>query len=69
MFLVLFMYFVWVRQPEDVDYVISIEYYSELLNHVSKNWEVLVRKKLTDKFGISILLAYFSDKNIPFFKT
>ena len=31
----MFRHFVWVRQPADADYVISIEYYSELLNHVS----------------------------------
>ena len=25
----------------DIADIISVEYYSELLNHVSKNWEVL----------------------------
>ena len=29
-------HFVWVRQPMDADCVISIEYYSKLLNHVSE---------------------------------
>ena len=43
-----FRHFVWVRQPADADYVISIEYYSELLNNVSENWEVLARRKYTD---------------------
>ena len=32
---------VWVRQSANGDCVISIEYYLELLNHVSENWEVL----------------------------
>ena len=32
-----FRHFVWVRQPKDADCVISIEYYSDLLNHASKN--------------------------------
>ena len=39
---------VWVRQSANGDCVISIEYYLELLNHVSKNWEVLTRRKYTD---------------------
>ena len=33
--------FLWGQQAAAADSVISIEYNSELLNHVSKNWEVL----------------------------
>ena len=43
-----FRHFVWIRQPADGDSVISIEYYSELLNHFSENWEVLALRKYTD---------------------
>ena len=40
-----FRNFICVRQPADKDCVISIEYNSELLNHMSKNWEVVARRK------------------------
>ena len=43
-----FRYFLWVRQPADANCVISVEYYSELLNHASEISEVLARRKLTD---------------------
>ena len=43
-----FWNFVWAA---DEDYTISIKYYSELVNHVSGNWEVLARRKYTDNFG------------------
>ena len=39
-----FQHFVLVRQLDDADCVISIEYYSELLNHVRKNREVLAQR-------------------------
>ena len=39
---------VWGRQPVDTDCVISIEYFAKLLNHVSKNWEVLAGQQYTD---------------------
>ena len=32
--------------------MISMEYYSELLKHVPKNWKGLVRRKYTDNFSI-----------------
>ena len=44
----MFSVFRMVPQSADADCVISIEYYSEILNDVSKNWEVLVRRKYTD---------------------
>ena len=43
-----FWHFVWFRQPADADCVISVECYSELLYHVSNNWEVLTWWKCTD---------------------
>ena len=51
-----FWNFVWIWQLADADCVISIEYYSELLNHVPKNWEVLARPKYIDNFVVSICL-------------
>ena len=45
-------------QPLNTDYVISIEYYSELLNLVLKNWKVLVRQKYKDNLDRSIV--YFN---------
>ena len=50
----MFRHFAWVGQPADADCVISVEYYSELLNHVSKNWEVLARRIYTDNLDLSI---------------
>ena len=38
------------------DYTILIEFYSELLNHVSENWEVLARRKYTHDLDFSILV-------------
>ena len=46
----------WGRQPVDADCVMSIEYNSELLIHVSTYWEVLTRRKYTDNLGFSIWL-------------
>ena len=45
-----------VRQPVDADIVILINYYSELLYHMSKNWEVWHDEKYTDKWAFSILI-------------
>ena len=53
-------HFVWVPQPADTDCMISIEFYLELLNHVSEIWEVLSRGKYTDKLA-------FSTQDISFF--
>ena len=36
---------IWAWQSVDGDYALSIEYYSELVNHVSENLEVLVGRK------------------------
>ena len=41
------------HQPADRDYVISIEYNSELLNRMSKNWRIMAwqnQMKLVNKF-------------------
>ena len=46
----MFSAFLWVRQPAVAECLISIEYYSELLNPASKNWEVPARGKYTDNF-------------------
>jgi len=40
----------------DADYMISIEYNSELLNHVWKKREVLARRKYIENLGFSIWL-------------
>ena len=42
----MFRHFVWVRQSADADCVISIKYYSELLNHVIENWEIHAGQKI-----------------------
>ena len=47
------------RQPADADSVISIEYFSELLNDVSKNWELLALENFTS-FSILIIIGIFS---------
>ena len=64
-----FCHFVWVRQLADADCVISIEYYSELLNHVSKNWEVLAQRKYTDNgvFDLNYNWYIFVSQELPNF--
>ena len=47
-------------------------YYSELLNHVSWNWEVVARRKYTDNlaFSILIIIGVFSPcHDVPMFDT
>jgi len=48
-----FRHFVSVRQPASADYVILIQYYKGLLNHVSTNWEV-DGNNYTDNLAFSI---------------
>ena len=45
---------VWVRPPEDADFVISKAYSSEKLRRISKNWEVLARRNWTDISKLTI---------------
>ena len=35
---------VWVRQPAEANYAISIAYSPEKVRKISKNWEVLARR-------------------------
>ena len=44
----------------------DIEFYSELLNHVSENWEVLARPKYTDNWAVSILIVIAIQSISPF---
>ena len=48
------------RAPADC--AISIEYFSELQNHVPGNWEVLVRENHSNNlsFSISFIIGIFS---------
>ena len=64
----MFRHFAWVRQPADTDCVISAEYYSELLNHVSKNCEVLARRKFRSVFLTEQFLSRFSQNWDKIFK-
>ena len=41
--LILHRFFMWVWQPVDASCVIWMLFYSELINHVSEDWQVLVR--------------------------
>ena len=43
--------------PADTECMILIVYHSKLLNHVSKNWEVLTRRKYTDNFDFLISMT------------
>ena len=68
----MFRHFAWVRQPADTDCVISVEYYSELLNHVSKKWGVLAWQKYTDNlafFDLNYNRYIFAVPGIPNFLT
>ena len=49
---------------------ISIEYYSELLNHMSENWEVVARRKYTDyNENRKVIGIFFSRRDFPIFDT
>ena len=66
-----FLAFVWVRKPAEAGSIITIEFYSELLNRVSENWEVLARRKYTDNldFPILIIIGIFSSyQDFPIFE-
>ena len=57
---------------ERADCVISIEYNSELLNHVSKSWEVPARRKYTDNlryFHLANNWYNFAQPGVPNFLT
>ena len=58
-----------VRQPANAGCVVSIEYYSELLNHVSENWEVLARQKYTDILDFNYNRYIFAVPGLPSFLT
>ena len=52
----------------DADCLISREYYSELLNHMSKNWEALAGRNYTDcnSIGNPQIIGIFSScKDFP----
>ena len=45
-----------VRQPAKADCAKSLDYYSDLINHMSENWEVLAQRKYPDSLTFSIYL-------------
>ena len=55
----------------DADCVVSIEYYSELLNHVTENWEIHARQKYTDNlaFCVNYNRYIFAVPGLPNFLT
>ena len=57
-----FRHYVWIRQPVDANYVISIEYYSEFLNRVSK-----IGKSLHDE-NIPIIIETEKPKLSVYFR-
>jgi len=57
-------------RPAGGDFVISMDYYSELLNHVPENLEVLAREKYTNNLAFLIIIGIFSPyQDFHFFDT